>query len=171
MILSYHFAKSQINISGKITDNEDLPLPGVTVFAPDMNKGTVSDIKGNYKLENLPRGTHKIQYSFLGYTNHAESLQVKDENIIVNVKLHESAIEMEELVVSGGYSSTQHENAVKIEILKLNLRNIESSPNFMEMITKVPGVDMISKGSGVSKPVIRGLSMNDILVLNNGVRF
>ena len=30
---------------------------------------------------------------------------------------------------------------------------------------------MISKGSGVSKPVIRGLSMNDILVLNNGVRF
>lgn len=171
MILSYHFAKSQINISGKITDNEDLPLPGVTVFAPDMNKGTVSDIKGNYKLENLPRGTHKIQYSFLGYTNHAESLPVKDENIIVNVKLHESAIEMEELVVSGGYSSTQHENAVKIEILKLNLRNIESSPNFMEMITKVPGVDMISKGSGVSKPVIRGLSMNDILVLNNGVRF
>ena len=30
---------------------------------------------------------------------------------------------------------------------------------------------MISKGSGVAKPVIRGLSMNDILVLNHGVRF
>jgi iron complex outermembrane receptor protein len=30
---------------------------------------------------------------------------------------------------------------------------------------------MISKGSGVSKPVIRGLSMNDILILSNGVRF
>ncbi len=171
LILSYQLSISQINISGKITDNKNLPLPGVTVFAPDMNKGTVSDINGNYKLENLARGTQKIQYTFLGYTNHVESLQVKDENIIVNVKLHESAIEMEELVVTGGYSSTQHENAVKIEILKLDPRNLESSPNFMEIITKVPGVDMISKGSGVSKPVIRGLSMNDILVLNNGVRF
>lgn len=171
MILSYHFTFSQINISGNITDNKNMPLVGVTIFAPDMNKGTVSDINGNYELENLPRGNHKIQYSILGYTNHVESLFVKDENIVVNVKLHESAIEMEELVVSGGYSSTQHENAVKIEILKLDPRNIQSSPNFMELITKVPGVDMISKGSGVSKPVIRGLSMNDILVLNNGVRF
>lgn len=171
MVLSYHFAFSQINISGKITDNNNMPLVGVSVFAPDMNKGTVSDIDGNYELQNLPKGNHKIQYSILGYTNHVESLLVKDENIVVNVKLHESAIEMEELVVSGGYSSTQHENAAKIEILKLDSRDLEISPNFMEIITKVPGVDMISNGSGVSKPVIRGLSMNDILVLNNGVRF
>jgi len=40
----------------------------------------------------------------------------------------------------------------------------------MESLTKVPGVDMIAKGQGVSKPVIRGLSMNDVLVMNNGVR-
>jgi len=40
----------------------------------------------------------------------------------------------------------------------------------MESLTKIPGVDMISKGPGVSKPVIRGLSMNDVLVMNNGVR-
>jgi iron complex outermembrane receptor protein len=30
---------------------------------------------------------------------------------------------------------------------------------------------MISKGAGVSKPVIRGLAMNDVLTLNNGVRY
>ncbi len=40
----------------------------------------------------------------------------------------------------------------------------------MESLTKVPGVDMIAKGQGVSKPVIRGLSMNEVLVMNNGVR-
>ena len=51
------------------------------------------------------------------------------------------------------------------------LHTIKTTPNFPEVLTQVPGVDMISKGSGVSKPVIRGLSMNDILVLNNGVRF
>jgi len=45
------------------------------------------------------------------------------------------------------------------------------SPNFTEILTKVPGVDMISKGNGVSKPVIRGLGMDNVVVLNNGVRF
>ena len=74
-------------------------------------------------------------------------------------------------MVSGVYNSTQHDNAVKIDVLKLDPHTIKTTPNFSEVLTQVPGVDMISKGSGVSKPVIRGLSMNDILVLNNGVRF
>jgi iron complex outermembrane receptor protein len=47
---------------------------------------------------------------------------------------------------------------------------LSGTPNFMESLTKVPGVDMISKGQGISKPIIRGLSMNDVLVMNNGVR-
>jgi len=171
MILTYHFAFSQINISGKITDSNKQPLIGATVFIPDMNKGTVSDLNGNYVLNNIPKGKHKIQFKLLGFSSHLVSLSVINQDIELNVVLKESAIEMEELVVTGGYNSTQHENAVKIDILKLDPRNIESTPNFMELITKVPGVDMISKGSGVSKPVIRGMSMNDILVLNNGVRF
>jgi iron complex outermembrane receptor protein len=91
--------------------------------------------------------------------------------LTLNISLIFSIIGTEEIVITGGYNSTQHENAVKIETLKLNFKDIKPSPNFMEILTKIPGVDMISKGSGISKPVIRGLSMNDILVLNNGVRF
>ena len=91
--------------------------------------------------------------------------------IQLNIRLQPSIIETEEVVVTGGYNTTQHENAVKIDVLKLKPSEIKSTPNFMEVLTKIPGVDMISKGSGVAKPVIRGLSMNDILVLNNGVRF
>lgn len=85
--------------------------------------------------------------------------------------LQQSLVEVDEIVVSGGYNSTQHENAAKIDVLKIDPKKIRISPNFTEVLTRVPGVDMISKGSGVSKPVIRGLSMNDILVLNNGIRF
>lgn len=81
------------------------------------------------------------------------------------------SIETDEVVVSGGFPATQHENAVKIEVLKLDTLRHHSTSNFTELLTRIPGVDMISKGSGVSKPVIRGLSMNDILVLSNGVRY
>ena len=89
----------------------------------------------------------------------------------MNINLNSTTIEAGEVVISGGYNSTQHDNAVKIDVLNLNPLTIKNTPNFSEVLTRVPGVDMISKGSGVSKPVIRGLSMNDILVLNNGVRF
>lgn len=158
-------------ISGKITNQDKKPLVGTTIFIPEMNKGTVSKEDGTFEISNLPNGKIKIQFSYMGYANQIITLNLVGESIRLNIELHQSAIEAEEIVVSGGYSSSQHENAVKIEILKLMDLSIKSTPNFAEILTSVPGVDMISKGSGVSKPVIRGLSMNDILVLNNGVRF
>ena len=74
------------------------------------------------------------------------------------------------ILVTGGFVSSQHENVVKIDVLKSKDISLSGTPNFMESLTKVPGVDMIAKGQGISKSVIRGLSMNDILVMNNGVR-
>ncbi|MCX6325152.1 MAG: carboxypeptidase-like regulatory domain-containing protein [Bacteroidia bacterium] len=171
IILMYHITNAQNRITGKVTDQDNLPLPGTTIFIPDLNKGTVSDKYGNYELLNLPNGKIKIQFSFVGYTNRIETVDLNGESIELNIMLKQTAIEAEEVVVSGGYNSTQHENAVKIDVLKLNTLTIKNTSNFSEVLTQVPGVDMISKGSGVSKPVIRGLSMNDILVLNNGVRF
>lgn len=171
LMLSYHLTIAQNKITGKITDQDHLPLIGASIYLPDMNKGAVSDSKGHFELLNLPNGKIKIQFSFIGYSNHIETIELKGEPVEVNVSLKQTAISAEEIVVSGGYHSTQHENVVKIDMLKLDPQTIKSTPNFTEVLTKVPGVDMISKGSGVSKPVIRGLSMNDILVLNNGVRF
>ncbi|MDF1548560.1 MAG: TonB-dependent receptor [Bacteroidales bacterium] len=171
LVLTYHTAKSQNKITGVISDQDGAPLIGATIFIPDINKGTISNNKGAYELLNLPNGKMKIQFSFIGYANHIESVELAQKSIVLNVKLKQTAIEAEEIVVSGGYSSSQHENVVKIDILKLNPLNVKNTPNFTEMLTAIPGVDMISKGNGVSKPVIRGLSMNDILVLNNGVRF
>jgi iron complex outermembrane recepter protein len=170
MVLLCSVVNAQNFIKGRITDQDSLPLVGATIFIPEINKGTISDINGNYELQNIPNGEIKIQFSYIGHTNKVEPVVLSDAGIIVNVVLNSTIIETEEIVVSGGYNSTQHENAVKIDVLKLNTFN-KATPNFAEVLTKVPGVDMISKGNGVSKPVIRGLSMNDILILNNGVRF
>jgi iron complex outermembrane receptor protein len=163
--------QAQNKISGKITDQDNQILPGTSIFIPEMNKGTVSDKNGHYELLNLPKGKLKLQFSFIGYSNVIETVVLNKTELELNVIMKLSPIEAEQIVISGGYSATQHENAVKIDILKVNTLQLKNTPNFMEVLTKIPGVDMISKGPGVSKPVIRGLSMNDILVLNNGVRF
>ncbi len=171
LIVIYQSAGAQNKVSGKITDQNNLPLTGATIFITDMNKGTVSDSRGNYELQNLPEGRIKIQFSFIGYASRLEKVDLKGGGSILNITLNQTAIEADEIVISGGYNSTQHENAVKIDVLKLRGNSLTGTPNFAEMLTRVPGVDMISKGNGVSKPVIRGLSLNDILILSNGVRF
>lgn len=152
-------------------DQDHTPLIGAIVYIHELGKGTISDLNGYYELTNLPSGIVKIHFSFIGFSNHIETVVLQEESTELNISLRQTAVEAEEIVVSSGYHATQHENAVKIEALKVNPHTLKSTPNFMETITRVPGVNMISKGSGVSKPVIRGLSMNDVLVLNNGVRF
>ena len=171
VIIFYHSLNAQNRIVGKITDQNNLPLPGAVVFISDLNKGTISDSNGNYKLSDLPDGKIRIQFSFIGYANHIETVELNGAGLELVIHLEQTAVEADEVVISGVYNSTQHDNAIKIDVLKLDPHTIKTTPNFSEVLTQVSGVDMISKGSGVAKPVIRGLSMNDILVLNNGVRF
>jgi len=171
LVFAFYTVDAQNKISGRVTDQNNLPLPGATVIIPEMNKGVIANANGQYELTNLPNGKTKIQFSFIGHASVIETVSLNGSPVQVDATLHESAIETEAIVISGGYRSTQHENAVKIDVLKLNSKEVIATPNFAEILTKIPGVDMISKGSGVSKPVIRGLSMNDILVLNNSVRF
>jgi len=163
--------QAQNTISGSIQNSQNQPLEGASIFISETHQGTVSDANGLFQLNHLPNGKITLQCSFVGYANHVETVQLSGQPIQLQIILMESAIESEEIVISAGYNTTQHDNAVKIEVFKVHPMEVKITPNFTEMLTKIPGVDMISKGSGVSKPVIRGLSMNDILVLNNGVRF
>lgn len=165
-----HITNAQTFVQGKVTDLNGNPLDGASVFLPEQNKGTVSASNGDYRIENLPVGIVKIQFSYMGFNTVIKSVILQNGLNEINVSLSEAVIESQEIVVTGVSASSQHENAVKIDVLKGKDILLSGTPNFMESLTKISGVDMISKGQGVSKPVIRGLSMNDILVMNNGVR-
>ncbi len=161
---------AQNSIQGIVTDSENNPLIGATVFLPELNKGTTTNKLGEFKLDNLPYGKLKIQFSFVGYNTEFQTLIITEATNTLDIQLSVAVIESQEVVISAGRVTSQHENAVKIDVLKGKDLVLSGTPNFMESLTCVPGVDMISRGQGISKPVIRGLSMNDILVLNNGVR-
>ncbi len=158
-------------LEGRISDTSGQALEGALVYIPELNRSCISHPDGRYTMQNLPQRTLVVKFSYLGHTHKLYKVTILKENVVLNVSLEPSPVEAEEIVVTGGQHSTQHENAVKIDVLKLDGPNFQKSPSLSEMLTRIPGVDMISKGSGVTKPVIRGLSMNDILVLNNGVRY
>ena len=55
LILFYHSLSAQNKIVGKITDQDNLPLPGATIFISDLNKGTISDKNGNYEVNKFTK--------------------------------------------------------------------------------------------------------------------
>lgn len=50
-LLNSSFIFSQKTITGKVTDNDGLPLPSATINIKGTDKGTASDFDGNYSIE------------------------------------------------------------------------------------------------------------------------
>lgn len=164
-------ANAQNSLTGIITDSDNnTPLEQVSIYFPQLEKGTVTDVTGNYEIKNLPTGTYKIVVSYLGYQTVSQAIKLNTTEVIFNTNLKESAIEMEEVIVSTPFHKLQSENVMKVEYANIaDLKN-KGALTLADGITKIAGVESVSTGIGIGKPVIRGLNANRVLVYTQGIR-
>jgi iron complex outermembrane receptor protein len=80
-------------------------------------------------------------------------------------------LKLNELVVTGVTGDTKLKNSTApISVVSGKELRQTSSTNIIDAIAKQPGVAQITTGSGISKPIIRGLGYNRIIVMNEGIR-
>lgn len=170
-ILTYISVNSQNTLSGKIVNKEDQEgLEQVSVYFPQMEKGTITDNKGEYHIEALPTGTYKVVASYIGFQTFSGNITIEKGNNTLDISLLPSAIEMEEVIVSTPFHKLQRENVMKVEFAKLSALKSQGAPTLVEGIVAIPGVDVVSTGVGIGKPVVRGLTSNRVLVYTQGIR-
>ena len=165
-------ATQDLTITGRVLDkNTNSPLPGVSVFIPELNRGVVTDLDGNFTITSLPEKNITFQISFIGYATQVQTVRPNNAGKAVVIQLEESMTNIDEVVISGAYIMSKESSPISIEkvdrmaILKM------PSPSLMTALTRTPGVNEISLGPGISKPVIRGLSFSRVLSVYQGGRF
>lgn len=161
----------KVSLSGKITDKRTgEALPGVALYIPDLKTGAISGINGTYIIDNLPSAKVLLQVSFIGYKTIIETIDLsittsKDFALEISIK------EFHEVVITGlSQSGDKHRTPTPVSIITNQQLLQTSSVNIIDAITKKPGISQITTGSGISKPVIRGLGYNRVVVVNNGIR-
>ena len=164
------FVSAQNKINGTISDKDNKPLPGVNVSMPEIHKETSSDADGKYTLTNLPNGTFKIVFSFVGYTTQTLSLSLSGKEITQNVALEDNIVHMDEVIVSTAFNKLQSQNVMKVEHESVKSLQQKGTATLIEGLATIPGVSQVSTGTSIGKPVIRGLSGNRVLVYSQGVR-
>ena len=171
LILLGSTAKSQNILNGTITSKQqNIPILG-TVYIPQLEKGAASDFDGNYMIKNIPNGNYTVVFSSLGYGTVSKKIVfAEDQTVTENVQLLESAVEMEEVIVSTPFHKLQSENVMKVERVSTSDLSSSGAVTLADGIKNIPGVDIISTGQGIGKPVIRGLSSNRVLTYTQGVR-
>jgi iron complex outermembrane recepter protein len=170
LLLIIHASFGQSLLKGVVRDTENQPIASANVYFPELNKGTISANDGTFSFSALPAGRFIIQASHLAFGTYTAQISLQNGGNSISITMHPSIIETSETVISGGTFANQHESALKIDIIRPGEAGASSTATASELLTQLPGVDMISKGQGVSKPSIRGLAMNNILILENGFR-
>ena len=161
---------SQNNLNGVITDkttNEAIIF--ANVYFPQLEKGTTTDENGSFSLTNIPTGTYKIVVSIIGYETLSQNITFPYTDIL-NVQLNPSAIEMEEVIVSTPFHKLQSENVMKVEQEKISDLKSKGAVTLADGLSNIAGVETVTTGVSIGKPVIRGLSSNRVLVYTQGVR-
>ncbi|WP_439581400.1 SusC/RagA family TonB-linked outer membrane protein [Dyadobacter bucti] len=84
------------SVTGKVTDQDNVALPGVNILLSGTSQGTATDGEGNFTI-NAP-GTGSLVFSFIGYES--QTVQVSNRSVI-NVQLRQESRSLSELVVVG----------------------------------------------------------------------
>lgn len=161
---------SQVKIQGNTIDARGVALSNVSVYLPELLKGTFSDSNGTFSLNNLKAGVIQLQLSHVGF----ETLFLRfklTKDTVINIQLKPSFIQAGEVVVTGTQSQSPRETTFHVEQLRGDDLQKQGSLNVSDAIAKMPGISQLTTGPGISKPVIRGLYGNRIQVNLNGVRF
>ena len=183
LMLTFLFSLSIFSqqVSGLITDESNVPMPGVNIIVKGTTVGVVSDFDGNYSISASSEDI--LVFSFVGFSN--QEIQV-GTNLSINVTMITDADLLEEVVVTG-YGTTKRANLTssvsKINAESIKDRNLTSLGEVLsgqlagvyaqqrsglpgaELEIKIRGVNSITSGS---EPlyVIDGLPVEDMKDFN-----
>lgn len=164
------FAQQTYQIAGRITDENGHSLPGATLILNPGKTGIVSNIDGKFKFIDLISGEYDLTISFLGYKEHHQHFDIK-EDIELNIQLSQEVLSLIEVTVTCHHDEKRKkEEPLAIEVISENYLRQNLSGSLMKSLERLPGISTIDIGSGQSKPVIRGLGFNRIVVLENGIK-
>ena len=162
--------QAQNTISGTVTGAQNQPIIGVSIYAPELHKGTSTDENGNYSLSNLPNGKIKLTFAYIGFATQNKIINLQNKENTLDIILDETEFLMDEVIVSTAFNKIQSQNVMKVEHSTIKEMQQKGTATLVEGLETIPGVSQISTGTSIGKPVIRGLSGNRVLVYSQGVR-
>jgi len=161
------------NVQGiVVADDTSLPLTGTNVVLEGTNRGSASDLDGQYAIFNVPSGNYTLRFTMLGYESLEKVVNIPPEGtILVDVKMSSGAVQLEAVTyIAGGEAGSEErelnerldESSITDAVSKEVLRRLPD-PDVANVVRRATGVS-VDKGD----PIIRGLGVRySKVTLNN----
>ena len=153
LVAQISFAQERA-VSGVVSDDAGMPLPGVSVLVKGTKSGAQTDFDGKYSIK--ATSSQVLIFSYVGMNTQ----EVKASSATVNVKMTSSSIELEGVVVTA-FGQKKQKRAVASATSVVSAKDLTEVTNtnvFESLSGKVAGVDITAPAQvgASSKVIIRG---------------
>ncbi|RYY33627.1 MAG: SusC/RagA family TonB-linked outer membrane protein, partial [Sphingobacteriaceae bacterium] len=141
-----------ITITGTVTDNKGLPLPGVSVTEKGTTNGITTDANGNFTL-NVANPSSVLVFKYIGYTGKEVAVGTQTS---LTVSLTEDVTALNEVVVVG--YGTQRKKDVTGSVSSANMKELGSLPvpDIGQAVQgRVAGIQAVTSGAPGSNVTLR----------------
>lgn len=159
--------KKSLIISGKVTDEKNLPLQGVNIYIADHSIGTTSDEDGYFKLSVRDFDKIQITFQFIGYKKQTRTIQFRGQSSV------QLSIQMEQDIVAlDGVEISEKKYEPNAGIYEIKAAEIRTIPGFysdaLSVVKTLPGV--VSNNEMSNTFHVHGGSSNDNLIMLESIR-
>jgi iron complex outermembrane receptor protein len=158
-------------LSGIVTDSAGTPLSDARLALLELRRTTSSSPDGHFTFPEVPEGRYHLSVSAIGFAPVVELVLVSDSGAVLHIALKPSVVELEALQVTASPNATTLLNSPQpVSAMSGQELKQAQAASLGETIQSLPGVRSLSTGTGIGKPVIRGLTSNRVLVVADGQR-
>jgi outer membrane receptor protein involved in Fe transport len=161
-VISYFGNAQELSISGKVIDPNGVPIEfaNVILFESDSDvflKGTSTDDRGIFKLENLSENTYNLKISYIGFKSFEQIIVLKGELDLREITLEESAESLEQVEIIGRKPTITR----KPDRLVFNIENTAlTEGSTLGVLKNTPGV-IVSEGGIAIKSAQAAVYINN----------
>jgi iron complex outermembrane recepter protein len=175
--LASHVVPRAVVVSGTVTgtvqDSAGTPLGNVDIIVSGLGRTARTGDDGRFAIRGLPSGTHHLEVLRIGYVSAHEVVTVTEDgpDIDVTIVMHVATVRLSSVNVTATPTGTDALNVTQASS-QLAGRELQRalSTSIGQTLAKEPGMSARYNGPIASTPVIRGLSGERVLVLQDGDR-
>jgi iron complex outermembrane recepter protein len=160
-------------IAGRVQDETGRPLPNVHVIVSELGRTTTTAADGTFEVRGLPAGHYHVNFLLIGYASGHVAVTVPESGapVQVAVTLKAATVRLQTVQVTATPTGTDPLSITQATAElsdKALARSLGAS--VAQTLANEPGLSMRYNGPAATVPVIRGLTGERILVLQDGER-
>ena len=172
LLTIFTFAQENaFTLSGMITDVDGKTLPNVSIVIAVVGHSSKSDHAGKFSITGLPQGEHVVALSHVGYIPKEITITMESTPIdLGTIVMRKINYAIKQVDVVGEIYTTTPAGALNKELVDQQYIHRHLGGSLMQTLSRLPGISNIGIGSGQSKPLIRGLGFNRVVVVEKGIK-